>query len=41
MSLPTARDLAGYLTAAGLEVTGARRLTPGDPLHAVTGRRRG
>ncbi|KAE8764939.1 class I SAM-dependent methyltransferase [Georgenia thermotolerans] len=41
MSLPTARDLAGYLAAAGLEVTGARRLTPGDPLHAVTGRRRG
>jgi 2-polyprenyl-3-methyl-5-hydroxy-6-metoxy-1,4-benzoquinol methylase len=41
MSLPTARDLTGYLTAAGLELTGTRRLTPGDPLHAVTGRRRG
>lgn len=39
MSLPTVDEVTGHLRAAGLSVAEARRISPGEPLFAVVGRR--
>ncbi len=39
MELPTVRDLTGHLHDAGLTVASVRRISPGEPLHAVVAHR--
>ena len=39
MALPTVGDLTGHLRDAGLAVASVRRVSPGEPLHAVVAHR--